>query len=178
VKLALPPVNSVKVSQLTVSVTALKGKVGKPTVVAANAKELGSPQGNTQVVTVVSPKSSASRRATFKIWVFIHRFTPVARSATAAEVNAVDIIVKDPGQEGRLRFTNVVDVQTCSQLAHEKGPGKKPRKYNFLRDGWRDAALDNLVPDFDTDVEEQIDTAVFSKPCKGAENPAHDPPPV
>src|SRR4051812_29914284 len=79
-KIPLPPPNSVQVSEVTVTVTAPKGKsVGALKLSVKNQKELGSAANNTQVVTAMSPKSSKQRRATFKVWIFVHRFEPVTR---------------------------------------------------------------------------------------------------
>jgi hypothetical protein len=170
------------VSQLTVHVTAPAGKrVGKLKIIATNAAQLGSAKGNTQVVAAMSPASAPKQSATFKVWVFIHRFAPVRRSLFAAQDATADLRLVDAGDE--VKITVWVHSQSCSDLENERGyaPGNSATTYfNFQDDSWETGVgsveLDNLVLAFDTDSEAQMDNAVFNK-CPGAENPASDPPP-
>jgi hypothetical protein len=187
-KIALPAPNQVKVSELTVNARAPKGKrVGALELVASNSAQLGTAQTNTQVVYAMSPPSSNKQSATFKVWVFIHRY-PAARALatdrTASTAQEADVAfvagIKVPG--GLASFGPIIETQSCRELSHEKGPvlekGKPPLEYNFLGDKFGQVViLGNLVAVFDTATEEQLDGAVYSKPCPGAENPADDPPP-
>ena len=182
VKFPLPPPNSVQVSSFVVHATAPKGKrVGALRIRAKNAQALGSPQLNTQQVAVISPKSSKRQRATFRVWLFVHRFSPVGRrTASAAQDEEVDDVVDDSQPGVVIGIALRIADDSCDQLAHAQGETADGQRidFSFLGDDWGSLVEKNLVPAFDTPVEEQIDNAVFSKPCDGAENPADDPPPV
>jgi hypothetical protein len=156
-KIPLPGPNKVQVSQVTVKVTAPPGKhVGRLKIVATNAARLGSAQGNTQVVTVTSPKSSTKRIATFKLWVFIHQFPAVgardSAASTAAEPTA-DLKFIDAKDEVKVGVW--VHSQRCIELESERGyaPGDQGTAYfnfqddSFLsyRGGPGNVDLDNLV---------------------------------
>lgn len=182
VKIALPPPSSVQVSSITVRVTAAKGKrIGALKVTAKNASDLGSPQMDTQAVAVTTPKVTRKSRATFKVWVFVHRFAPVggSRSASAAQVDNIVVHMQGGGSSVE-SLVRVIKSESCGDLSMEAGwtPSGEPDTYDFLTDDWHETAINNLIPAFDTPAEEQVDNAVFHKPCKGAEDPADDPPPV
>jgi hypothetical protein len=181
-RIPLPPPDNAQVSELTVKVTAPAGKrVGKLKIIATNAAQLGSAQGNTQVVTATSPTSAPKQSATFRVWVFIHRFPSARRSQSAGGNETADLKLVDAGDE--VKVTVWVNSQTCHELQNERGwgPGDEGTAYfDFYGDNFEHGAahvdLDNLVLAFDTDTEAQIDGAVFSK-CPPAEDPANDPPP-
>jgi len=182
VKIALPAPGSVQVSSITIRAKAPKGKrVGALKVTAKNASDLGTPQTNTQAVAVISPKVSKKSRATFKVWLFVHRFASAGRrrSASTAEVDNI-VLALGGGRSDVETLGAVIVSENCGELSGETGssPSTGVEYYNFLTDDWLDAAVRNLVPAFDTQAEEQVDNAVFQKPCKDAENPADDPPPV
>jgi hypothetical protein len=186
-RIPLPPPNTAQVSELTVKVTAPAGKhVGKLNIVATNAAWLGSSKGNTQVVTATSLGSAPTKQSTtFKVWVFIHRFAPFRRSASAGADATADLELVDAGDE--VKVTVWVHSQSCRELQNERGwkststgPGETAY-FDFYTDDFEEGVghrvyLDNLVLAFDTDSEAQIDNAVHDK-CPAAEDPANDPPP-
>jgi hypothetical protein len=165
-KIPLPAENSVKVTRVTVKVTAPAGhKVGALKVVATNASQLGGPQLNTQVVAAVKPKRSRKSTATFKVFVFVHRYQPVPGAsdrAGAASGPTVNLSFGEPDDIAQIQL--VVATTSCAKLDD----------FGYLTDGW-ESLFDplNLVPSNDTDVEEQLDVAVFDggEGCPGAEDP-------
>lgn len=194
VNIPLPAPDHVVVSQVTLNVTAPKGKrVGPLKVALTNSSELGTPQVNTQAVAAISPKSSSGRTATFKVWIFLHRY-PAPRAGDqprgfAAQGPTADVLASDANDV--IRVAAYVYSQSCHQLADEQlavlnDASKQTRilHFDFLGDksfsgtGPTVVTLGNLVAAFDTATEEQLDNAVFSKGCPGAENPSNDPPPI
>jgi hypothetical protein len=158
-KIPLPQPDHAQVSLLTVKVSVPKGKRLRSLKLAAkNAAQLGSPQVNTQVVTAVSKKSSNRRTATFNVYVFIHRFQAVSSAsdqrATAAQFLGVfaSIAYREPDTVGKPELVHIIRDLSCSEL----------RGARFFGDTFEDS-LTNVVPDFDTPTEEQIDNTVWTK---------------
>ena len=179
----LPAPNQARVSLVTVTVTAPNGKgVGSLKVSATNAAELGGPQLNTQTVAAIWPRSSSKQSSTFKVWVFIHRYPPApaaARSGFGADTPSADLTFS--GATGRVAKITGFGLRSCQELAHETVhvPDFGRFYINFLGDNFlslphrhgprSQIEIDNLVIEFDTATEEQLDEAVSQ--CSGAEKP-------
>jgi hypothetical protein len=172
IKIPLPAPDQAKVSLVTVKVTAPKGKkVGAFKVIARNAAALGGPQLNTQAIAVVGPPSSNKQTATFRVYVFIHRFPAVAadRGATAAAQPELELGWRSADE---FKFIVHLGTSTCAELSKVPLTGTT-KTASFLDDSWIGAKqlnLTNLVPSFDTAAEEQVDGAMSAR-CPGAEKP-------
>jgi hypothetical protein len=179
VRIPLPPPNSVRISTIVVT------SATRPVPSALNAAQLGSRQGNTQVVAVVKslPKSTY-----YIVYVFIHRFPAVYRRMASASGGPTEVslalknLLKDH-VDAFVRDTPCDDTGILPYLQKFVAGGdiikddvESGLKQNgFYGDSWTKKERDeftmtNAVPVFDTDTEEQIDNAVHTK-CPDAEKP-------
>jgi hypothetical protein len=160
VRFPLPAPSQASVRKLVVQVTAPKGgHVGAIRVTSPDAARLGGRKLNTQLVAAVSPKSSSAQKATFTVWLFIHRFPSVVRalSGQAGEEGTVDI-----SQIAANAITLKVNVDMkCAQI----------QDAGWFEDSVLSAAtVTNEVPTNDTSAEEQLDNTVHAK-CGTSEAP-------
>lgn len=151
VKIPLPAAGQAQATLVTVTATAPKGKrVGPLKLSSPNASALGGAQLNSQMVATVSRKSKSTSRATFSIYVFIHRFPPVAAGARTADVLAEMAKLRLQDKASHLRFGIRIVGLDCEKLG----------KLGYTSDKFGLDVL-NLVPSNDTNGEEQLDNAVL-----------------
>lgn len=168
VKIPLPTSGQAEAKLVTVTATAPKGKhVGPLKLSSPNAAALGGAQLNSQMVATVSRKSKGKSRATFRIYVFIHRFPSVAAGARTADVLAEVAKLRMQDKASHLKLGIRIMGLDCEKLG----------KLGYTSDKFGLDVL-NLVPSNDTTAEEQLDNAVLGICTQdGAPNAAeHDDP--